>query len=380
MRDVLYENLSDSVSECLCVALIPAYEPDEKLLSLLRELTAAGLKNIVVDDGSGEAYNQLFAEAAEYATVLSYPENHGKGHALKYGLSYINEHIRGKFIVVTLDSDGQHQVRDALRICKEAVLRPDALILGSRPQNASSPLKSRFGNYITRKTFAISTGQHIMDTQTGLRAFSSALLPQMLSVPGERYEYEMDVLLQAARAGLPIIEVEIATIYIDNNSGSHFSALRDSWRIYKEIFKFSGISLMSFCLDYVLYSLIAWVGLAAGLPFACGAANISARFISCTFNFGMNRHFVFHDHGNIWRSALQYYALAAVILLFNTLLLSLFIDYLAMNHYLGKLLTEITFFAMSWFVQKRFIFTNKKVADKNLNCAPIKRPTLFKSF
>lgn len=379
MRDILYESLSDSLSECLCVALIPAYEPDEKLLTLLRELSAAGLKSIVVDDGSGADYQPLFGEAAAYATVLSYPENQGKGHALKYGLSYINEHIKGKFVIVTLDSDGQHQVRDALRICREAVLRPDSLILGSRRQSAASPLRSRFGNYMTRKIFAISTGCKVMDTQTGLRAFSSSLLAHMLEVPGERYEYEMNVLLDAARAHLPIFELEIATIYLDDNSGSHFSPLRDSWLVYKEILKFSSISLVSFCLDYLLYSLIAWLGLAAGLPFACGAANISARFISCTFNFSMNRRFVFHDEGNIWQSAMQYYALAVAILAANTLLLSLLIDYLSMNHYLAKLLTEVSFFAMSWFVQKRFIFTKPKV-ERHAGIKRPTRPTLFKTF
>ena len=333
MTDIMKKNLSDSVSNCLCVALIPAYEPDEKLIALLDELTSFGIQCIVVDDGSGKAYRDIFDKAAAYATVLSYPENQGKGHALKYGLAYINEHIKGKFVIVTLDSDGQHRVCDALRVCREAVMRPDTLVLGSRPQSAASPLKSRFGNYITRRIFAVSTGKKIMDTQTGLRAFSSLLLPQMLNIEGERYEYEMNVLLAAVRSGLPVVEVEIATIYLDNNSGTHFSALRDSWLIYKEILKFSGISLLSFALDYLLYSLISWFGLAAGLSFACGAANIAARFISAAFNFVMNRRFVFHDEGNIWQAAVQYFALATMILAANTALLSLFINTLDMNHY-----------------------------------------------
>lgn len=345
------------------VALIPAYEPGESLLELLPKLRAAGFECVVVDDGSGSAYRDIFDRARGYATVLSYEPNLGKGHALKYGLAYIAANFQDEFVIATLDSDGQHRALDALHCCRRVEENPEALVLGSRVQSAASPLRSRFGNYMTQKLFWTTTGRAVRDTQTGLRAFSSRLLPWLLDIAGERYEYEMNVLLAAARAKMPLIEVDIATIYINGNAGSHFAVIRDSWRVYKELLKFSSVSLASFCLDYTLYALFTWLGEMWHLALALAAANIMARFLSCTFNFVMNRVFVFHDKGSFWRAAGQYYLLAGIILAGNTLLLSLLVDVLLMNHYLAKLLTEISFFTTSWLVQKKIIFTKPQTAE-----------------
>ena len=71
------------------VILIPAYEPDEKMIDLLSSLKKTKLKVIVVDDGSGENYKEVFKKAKEYAEVISYEVNRGKGVALKNGLEYI---------------------------------------------------------------------------------------------------------------------------------------------------------------------------------------------------------------------------------------------------------------------------------------------------
>ena len=88
------------------IALIPAYEPSELLLDLLHETRRAGFAAVVVDDGSGTAFTDLFRQAALLAVVLSYPKNRGKGFALKHGLSYIRDHFDGTYIVVTLAAPG----------------------------------------------------------------------------------------------------------------------------------------------------------------------------------------------------------------------------------------------------------------------------------
>ena len=94
----------------------------------------------------------------------------------------------------------------------------------------------------------------VHDTQTGLRAFRTELIPVLRDIPGERYEYEMNVLLRFARDKIRILEHEIETIYIDNNAQSHFDTVKDSVRIYKEIFKFSAFSFVGFLVDYSLYN------------------------------------------------------------------------------------------------------------------------------
>ena len=72
------------------IALIPAYEPDEKIKKIADELLEKGFDIVVVDDGSGPDYAELFDELSQNLTVLTHTENRGKGAALKTGMRYIN--------------------------------------------------------------------------------------------------------------------------------------------------------------------------------------------------------------------------------------------------------------------------------------------------
>lgn len=224
------------------------------------------------------------------------------------------------------------------------------------------PPRSRFGNTITRCVYSLSTRLHIHDTQTGLRAFSGELLPVLLEISGERYEYEMNVLLEFARKGIHIEEIPISTIYFNNNDGSHFDTLKDSYRIYKEILKYSASSFICFLLDYALYSL--FTVLTAGLGgISLTVSNVTARIISASVNFMINRKLVFKSEKSVWKSAVQYFALAAAILAGNTFVLSLLVEQLGMNQFTAKLLTEILFFVLSWLVQRFVIFRRKEAAQ-----------------
>ncbi len=341
------------------IALIPAYEPDQHLIDLLHEVQQAGLTAVVVDDGSGEAFAEIFRQATKFAFVLTHLENKGKGHALKTGFAYIREHYAGDYVIVTLDADGQHKVSDALKICRAAGQRPDSLILGSRRLKEHVPIRSLFGNTITRLVYQLSTGLKIHDTQTGLRAFSSRLLPEFLGMAGERYEYEMKVLLECAHRNIPIREMDIETIYIDNNLASHFDTLRDSCLVYLEILKFSASSFVGFLVDYLLYSLL--LVLTAGLGTnSLWVSNVIARIVSASVNYKINCRLVFKTQNRTAKSALQYFALAAIILLGNTLFLNFLVKVLVFNQYVAKICTEILFFLFSWLVQKHLIFSKRE--------------------
>lgn len=221
------------------VALIPAYEPENAMLDLLPTVVAAGFDAVVVDDGSGEAFSELFKKAEKYARVISYLPNRGKGYAMKQGFEYIKSTYSEDCVVVTIDSDGQHRVEDALKLCRRVEEAPDTLVIGARKFTGDVPRRSRFGNDVTRLVYKIFSGVKLYDTQTGLRAFHGKKLNTMLSVTGNRYEYEMRVLMECAYRGIPMEEIEIPTIYIDNNAASHFHPMKDSMRIYKEIFAFA---------------------------------------------------------------------------------------------------------------------------------------------
>lgn len=221
-------------------------------------------------------------------------------------------------------------------------------------------LRSRLGNAITRSVYRIFTGHRIYDTQTGLRAFSDRLIDKLLELPGERYEYEMNMLLACPKLGIPMLEEKIKTIYNDNNASSHFSTVKDSFLIYKEILKFSASSFVSFLLDYVLYAIFVMIiGSGAG---GLTTANISARVISAYVNYSINRKLVFKSTDKMYKTAVQYFMLACAILIGNTVILNFLVLKLGMNSYAAKVFTEILLFVFSLIVQKCFIFRRQAQA------------------
>ena len=392
------------------IALIPAYKPNIQLLEFVKGIEEHGMDCLIVNDGSGEEYLSLFhkIERETEARVLSFPENRGKGAALKAGLEYLqkeNAGLQGDFTLITLDADGQHLLKDALNLLSVAEEKKDTLILGSRTQSKDSPLRSRIGNGITKEVFHLCTGVEVKDTQTGMRAFSGKMIPEMLDIPGERYEYEMNVLLYLAKEGVPVEEVPIETVYINDNAESHFDTVKDSYRIYKQILKFSASSLVSFLADFLLYSFFFLI--TGGLF----VSNFLARVISLHLNFFINKNVVFSADGqeekeslgatgikreesgkgaktqenkklwnlSAWKTIkkeeyLSYLGLAAFIFLINSFILSGIVGSLGMNPYLAKILTEGLLFCLSYFVQKKWIF-----GKKNSKKAAVKEKELMRS-
>ena len=392
------------------IALIPAYKPNIQLLEFVKGIEEHGMDCLIVNDGLGEEYLSLFhkIERETEARVLSFPENRGKGAALKAGLEYLqkeNAGLQGDFTLITLDADGQHLLKDALNLLSVAEEKKDTLILGSRTQSKDSPLRSRIGNGITKEVFNLCTGVEVKDTQTGMRAFSGKMIPEMLDIPGERYEYEMNVLLYLAKEGVPMEEVPIETVYINDNAESHFDTVKDSYRIYKQILKFSASSLVSFLADFLLYSFFFLI--TGGLF----VSNFLARVISLHINFFINKNVVFSAEGqeaqvslgatgikreesgkgaktqenkklwnlSVWKTIkkeeyLSYLGLAAFIFLINSFILSGIVGSLGMNPYLAKILTEGLLFCLSYFVQKKWIFEKK-----NSKKAAVKEKELMRS-
>ncbi len=334
-------------------AVIPAYCPGAGLISLVHDLTERNMVCIVVNDGSPEEYDTVFRTVSDSATVLVHKTNKGKGATMKTGFRYIREHC-SECVVVTADADGQHLPEDVMRTAKCAENCYGSLVLGTRSfAKEDVPFKSYYGNKITEAVFRLFTGVHVHDTQTGLRAFHSSLIDTMLEVPGERYEYEMNQLLSCVKEKIPLKEIEITTVYEDNNSCSHFHPFRDSFLIYKQIIRFGLSSIVSFFVDLCAFEIFTlFLKGSKGIL----AANILARIISATFNYEMNRKVVFNDKSERKESFMKYVALAFTILVFNTGILYVLTSVLHMNHLAAKILTEMILFVFSWVVQNRYVF------------------------
>jgi glycosyltransferase involved in cell wall biosynthesis len=218
----------------MIVILIPCYEPDQRLVDLVRGLQTASPEHgvVIVNDGSGPTFDRVFEAVARAGVdVIGHDPNRGKGFALKAGLRHIAQRYPGADIVCA-DADGQHAVADILRVA--SAVQPDdrTIVLGARRLDTQAPVRSRVGNAVTRVLFHAASGARMDDTQTGLRGYPAELIPWLLSVPGDRYEYELSVLLGAGACGLGFREVPIDTIYLEHNQSSHFRAVRDSIRVY----------------------------------------------------------------------------------------------------------------------------------------------------
>lgn len=341
------------------VVLIPAYKPGDALITLAKELVARGFNEIVVvDDGSGPEYADIFEAVGQSGCrVLRHEKNMGKGRALKTGFRDILENGSGLSGVITADADGQHLVKDIVNVGLTLLDNENTLVLGKRTFAGKVPLKSRFGNTITRHVFNFVSGQKVHDTQTGLRGIPFSSLGDMLTLRGDRYEYEMNMLLEAKRFGLRVVEVDIETVYLDkNNTSSHFNALKDSWLIYRLIIMFSASSILSFLVDALMFALITLIFPATKDTGIIWIPTLGARLISSAVNFTINRNVIFARgrKGNLLKHLVGYYTLAAFVAAGNIAIISLCHSW-GINLYLSYFISLIMF-VISFPIQKRYIF------------------------
>jgi putative flippase GtrA len=275
------------------IVLVPAYEPDARLPALLRDLQAArpGVGLVVVDDGSGPASADAFAEArALGATVLVHPRNLGKGCALRTGLAWILDAHPGEDVVCA-DSDGQHAPDDVLRV-GDRVGASGAMVLGGRRFEGDVPVRSRLGNAVARGLLRRASGGRVHDTQTGLRGYPAGSLGWLLEVPGDRFEYELRVLLRAHADGRPVEEIPIRTVYLDGNASSHFRPVADSWRVLAPLVLHAVVALGSSLVDVAVLALVV----AATGDLVLGV--VAARVLSGALNFSANRHLAHRARGS----------------------------------------------------------------------------------
>ena len=347
--------------------LIPAYEPDMRLIELIRRLKAhCDYRIVVVNDGSGEKYKPVFADVVgEGCTLLTHDANKGKGRALKTGFAYILSHTDEKTGVVTADADGQHMVLDIIRVAEEIPLSPGKIVLGARKFVGKVPFRSAFGNIFTRIMFTAASGKNIWDTQTGLRGIPVSLLPLMLKIEGERFEYEMEMLLEAGSSGYGFRQISIETIYIAGNRSSHFHAFSDSVRIFIPFFKFCLSGITAAVVDYTMLFVYVWLFgtvLKFGASLLLGV--IFARATSSGVNFTMNRALVFRSKATRQKpqtKALHYYILVVCLMFVNYLILKTFSEQLHIPLFWSKVLTELILFFVSYGIQRFVLFKNKVV-------------------
>lgn len=348
--------------------IIPSYEPDEKLITLLRALQAVGIRHVVVvDDGSSKAYAHLFEQAAamENCTVLYHAVNLGKGRALKTAFNYCLREFREAPGCVTADSDGQHTPADIVA-CMQALLEhPESLILGCRNFDGPEvPARSSFGNKCTRQVFRYLLGLSVSDTQTGLRAIPASFMEKLMQVRGERFEYETNMLIETKDLNISIVEVPVKTVYIEENKTSHFNPVKDSLRIYLVFGKFLFSSLSSSVLDLLLFQMFCVMqqraaGSLMGIPYIV-AATVCARVISAIYNFLINYRVVFKSRAGVAATIGKYALLAVCQMACSAFLVNALYGLIGGAEVVVKMPVDILLFFISFAIQREFVYHVKE--------------------
>ncbi len=342
--------------------LVPAYEPDERLVTLVADLRKElpEARVLVVDDGSGAGYTGVFERAvAAGVVVVRHAHNYGKAEALRTGLAAVAERAP-RADIVCVDCDGQHRPGDVRRVSAELIRQRSqggapGLVLGVRAFDGEVPLRSRVGNRAMTALVHLATGTRISDTQTGLRGVPAELVPWLLTVPGERFAWELTVLLRAGREGVALQEVPIETVYLDHNASSHFRPVVDSLRVLAPLALFAASSLVAAVLD------IVGVLVLSALTGSLALAVVGARIASAGVNFTINRRSVFRAGGPVREQLVRYLALAVVLLVAGYGGIRLLTD-AGFPLLAAKIVTDGALFVASFLVQRDHVFTRSDAA------------------
>lgn len=359
--------------------IIPTLNPSDALVKLVNQLGGSYKfrEIIIVNDGSDVSCDEIFEKISglSYCRLLHHPRNLGKGAALKTAfMDYLSRNPDG-IGCVTTDDDGQHTVEDIRRIAAAFEEDPASLHLGCRNFSGDDvPWKSKFGNNLTRSIFRLLAGVNVADTQTGLRAIPTEVMKDSLAIRGNRFEFETEMLLRAWDKNIDFREMTIQTVYLNNNSGTHFHPVKDAARIYrvifahvlKQLFRFLLSSMSSALIDILLFTLfihlfnISKEELALPLLAICAAA----RLISASWNYLVNRYWVFStdpEKRSSFGKSLWNYALLCVLIFSAsyglTYLLARIVSIASLPYW--KVGVDTVLFLLSFLVQKLLIFRKK---------------------
>ena len=347
--------------------VIPSLNPDKRFLNFMTSIKEEILLNksininiIVVNDGTNLEFIHFYDEAQKILefTLLTHATNLGKGRAIKTAINHILltfPNIQG---ILFADCDGQHLAKDCFSCIEAAIQNPDSLVLGIRDFSESGiPLKNKTGNILTKHIFHFLCGIKVQDTQTGLRVLPKQFLIPLLNVKGERFEYEMYMLLATKEFDIPIFQQPITVIYKKDEYTSHFNPIIDSIKIYSIFLKFIFSGLSSFGIDIFLFAL--FINLFQNQESYILLATLFARLFSSIYNYFINRKIVFKVNQS-FSTFFRYYFLVV----FQAITSGFFVTYLCRFfpnlETLIKIPTDLLLFLFSFFIQQVWVFGKRK--------------------
>ena len=221
------------------VIVIPAFNPQQSFVRFVQSLFTLDIaKIIIVNDGSHEKYNVVFNELMKFDNcyVVQHDQNYGKGQALKTAFTYVlarKENYQG---ILTVGAHGQHSLQDVKLLLTMTKVFSVGIVLGVRNfRSPDSTFTMYWGNWVTSLLFEALFRRKLLDTQTGLRYIAMQELPWLLTVEGEHFDYDTNMLVTALKRKCPIFEVEIGTLRLKKNSIIHYDEIISAREIIKQM-------------------------------------------------------------------------------------------------------------------------------------------------
>ena len=347
------------------VVLIPAFEPPANLPAYVEKLKEAGFPEIiVVDDGSGIAYDDIFeAIKAGGAAVLRHAENRGKGVAMRTGLTeYLRAYGGRRAGVVTVNSDGTDRIEDvekaAQLLAEESLEEKQELVLGARDfKSPHLTREGRRGSRLTSFIFRCFFGISVTDPMTGLRGIPDGSVSRSLLLLERTYAYDISLLMSFKKDGYREFHVPCGPANPDANE--HYRLRHNTFLVYVTIFRklmmFGAISFLASIVDLLLFWVLT-VHVLAGTPFPIIEATVLARMVSATINYTLSRNIVFKSNESRRKSFPQFALLTAIqcgISALTVHFLEMIFDGAAVPI---KIVIDTTLFFAAYKIQDVFIF------------------------
>ena len=357
-----------------CVLIIPTLNPNDGFVEFIKTALEYFSRIIVVNDGSNAEFAPIFdaIKSLGGVTYISHKTNMGKGRAIKSAIEYYQKsalYLRYQGII-TADSDGQHLLKDICSIDKAVGENPDkSFFIGYRNLNSPiMPKRSKIGNKVTAFLYRALYGVSLKDTQSGLRAFRNGIISDMSLISGERFEWEMNVLIKLKDADFKTQEIPIETKY-ERVHKSTFRTIKDSSRVMfvllAGIIKYLLSALCASIVDVGAFALLYYgilPPLNISIPVALLIASVISRLSSSVINYLVNRFITFGGKRISRKSIIKYYLLWFFQLITSYGLLTFFSVLFGGGEIVVKIIVDLSLALLSYQIQLRYVFKKKEQA------------------
>ena len=222
----------------LKIACIPAFNEEKVIKDVIQRCKSHVDEIIVCDDGSTDKTSEVVTKAG--ATLLQHKQNYGKGEAMKTLFAHAKK--IGADVMVTIDGDGQFLPEEIPNIVKPIIENEVDIVIGYRfDDNEEMPSYRKIGNKMLDKFTNLASELPFRDTQGGFRSYSKNAI-NSINITTKGFGVDSEILVNASKKGLKIVEIKVTVIYNTGNSTSTKSPINHSTEVVRSLLEIIAIN------------------------------------------------------------------------------------------------------------------------------------------